>query len=68
MRHAAGRGHEHDRGQHFTVTMPPATALAPRGRLRHYPLGQLPQLIRYQPLNLVLLRDGCWLTSERCAS
>ena len=49
---AARRGHEHDRGQHLPVTVPPpAAALRPRRRLRHHPLEQLPQLIRHQPLN-----------------
>lgn len=49
---AAGRGHEHDRGQHLTVAMPtPTTALRPRRRLRRHPLEQLPQLIRHQPLD-----------------
>lgn len=36
---ATRRCHEHDRGQHLPVTVPPpATTLRPRRRLRHHPL------------------------------
>lgn len=48
----ARRRHEHDRGQHFPVTVAPTpTTLRPRRNLWHHALKQFPQVIRHQSLN-----------------